>query len=33
MSYLWFEWTQDDKLSKFCKDAKDVLRENASTSN
>ncbi len=33
MSYLWFEWTQDDKLSTICKDAKDVSRENASTSN
>jgi hypothetical protein len=33
MSYLWFEWTQDDRLSIICKDAKNVSRENASTSN
>jgi hypothetical protein len=33
MSYLWFEWTQNDKLSKICKDAEDVPRKNASTSN
>jgi hypothetical protein len=33
MSYLWFEWVQNDKLSKICKDAKNVLKKNASTSN
>jgi hypothetical protein len=33
MSYLWFEWVQNDKLSKICKDAKNVPRKNASTSN
>jgi hypothetical protein len=33
MSYLWFEWTQNDKLSKICKDAEDVPRKNALTSN
>ncbi len=27
MSYLWFEWTQDDRLSKICKDVKDVPRK------
>ncbi len=33
MSYLWLEWVQNDKLSKICKDAKNVPRKNASTSN
>jgi hypothetical protein len=28
MSYLWFEWTQDDRLSKIYKDAKEVPRKN-----
>jgi hypothetical protein len=27
MSYMWFEWTQDDRLSKICKDVKDVPRK------
>jgi hypothetical protein len=27
MSYMWFEWTQDDKLSKFCKDVTNVPRK------
>jgi hypothetical protein len=26
MSNLWFEWTQDDRMSKICRDAKDVPR-------
>ncbi len=26
MSNLWFEWTQDDKMSKICRDEKDVPR-------
>jgi len=24
MTYMWHEWTQDDKLSKICKDVKGV---------
>ncbi len=33
MSYLWFEWTQNDKLSKICKDVKMFQGKSASTSN
>ncbi len=27
MSYMWFEWTQYDKLSKICRDVEDIPRK------
>ncbi len=33
MSYMWFEWTQDGKLSKICKMQKMFQGKNASNTN